>query len=88
MFLMYICIILKYTFQDFLYFSTVVTSLSDDDASTFKLLVTLQSSFNITVLEFSPFGQYLAVCGDDKCIMIWKVEDWTLLFERLVICNM
>ena len=85
---MYVYIILKYTFQDFLYFSTVVTSLSDDDASTFKLLVTLQSSFNITVLEFSPFGQYLAVCGDDKRIMIWKVEDWTLLFERLVIYNM
>ena len=75
----------KIYISTFLYFST---PLSDDNASTFKLLVTLQSSFNINVLEFSPFGQYLAVCGDDKHLMIWKVEDLTLLFEKLVIYNM
>jgi WD40 repeat protein len=47
----------------------------EDSEATHRLLATLTNhSMGVNCVRWSPDGQFLASCGDDKCIFLWTLE--------------
>ena len=40
-------------------------------------------SDTINFLSFSPDGDYLASCGDDQSVIVWKTDEGRLLYRVL-----
>ncbi|KAL5479814.1 hypothetical protein EMCRGX_G023397 [Ephydatia muelleri] len=38
----------------------------------------------VVCLGFSPSGQLLAVCADDKALKIWRTQDWEPMGQRVI----